>query len=230
MHDLIREHARVLAGRIDPDRDQATGRLLDYYQHTAARADAFTSRRPRSTLPTAAGQVPAAAPALASQEQALNWLRAERGSLFACLDHATATSQHARITALTAALAGLLGSDGPWAEAITRHTAAVHAARHLGDRLGQAGALCDLGAVRWLTDDDFSGASQTLMQALAIYLDLGERRGQANASTSSGPCGRIRVITRARAGTWSRRWVSTVTSATGAARPAPSTNSGLSGG
>ena len=38
MHDLIREHARALAGRLDPDgdRDRATGGLLDYYQHAGA--------------------------------------------------------------------------------------------------------------------------------------------------------------------------------------------------
>ena len=39
MHDLIREHARALATRLDPDgdRDHATARLLDYYQHVAAK-------------------------------------------------------------------------------------------------------------------------------------------------------------------------------------------------
>ncbi len=44
LHDLIREHARALAGRIDPDRDrdQATQRLLDYYQYTANLADAVS--------------------------------------------------------------------------------------------------------------------------------------------------------------------------------------------
>jgi hypothetical protein len=33
LHDLIREHARALADRLDPDRDRdgATARLLDYY-------------------------------------------------------------------------------------------------------------------------------------------------------------------------------------------------------
>ena len=105
MHDLIRAHARALAGRIDPDRDrdQATGRLLDYYQHTAARANALITRQTRPAPASAAGAIPAAAPGLAGQEQALAWLRAERGSLLACLDHATATGQHARVTALTAA-------------------------------------------------------------------------------------------------------------------------------
>ena len=110
MHDLIREHARVLAGRLDPDRDrdQATGRLLDYYQHTAARAHALITRQTRPAPASADGAIPAAVPGLASREQALAWARAERGSLLACLDHATATGQHARVIALTAALAGLL--------------------------------------------------------------------------------------------------------------------------
>ena len=49
MHDLIREHARALAGRVDPDddRDRATARLLDYYQHAAALADALLARQTR---------------------------------------------------------------------------------------------------------------------------------------------------------------------------------------
>ena len=50
LHDLIREHARALAGRLDPDRDreQATARLLDYYQHAGACADALIARRART--------------------------------------------------------------------------------------------------------------------------------------------------------------------------------------
>jgi hypothetical protein len=48
LHDLIREHARALADRLDPDgdRDGATARLLDYYQYTAASADASLPARP----------------------------------------------------------------------------------------------------------------------------------------------------------------------------------------
>ena len=192
MHDLIREHARALAGRADPDRDrdQATGRLLDYYQQTAARADALIGRQPRPAPSAADGTVPAAGPVLASREQALAWARAERASLLACLDHATATGQHARVIGLTAGLAGLLRSDGPWAEAITRHEAAVQAALHLGDRLGQAGALNSLGEVRRLTGD-YPAAAQVLEQALGIYRDLGDRLGQANALLELAPVRRL---------------------------------------
>src|SRR5580704_2325476 len=147
MHDLIREHARALAGRLDPhaDREQATGRLLDYYQHAAARAQALLARGVPAPAP---GAAPADVPVLAGREQALAWARAERTSLLACLDHATAVGQHARVIALTAALAGLLRHDGPWEEAITRHAAAVQAARQIGDRPGQAHALTGLGDVR----------------------------------------------------------------------------------
>jgi tetratricopeptide (TPR) repeat protein len=182
LHDLIGEHARALADHADPDRDRdgAVARLLDYYQYAAARAGALIARRARPTPAAADGTVPAAVPTLADREQALAWARAERASLLACLDHATSTGQHARVFALTAGLAGLMRLDGPWAEAITRHTAAVQAARSLGDRLSEANALDDLGDVRVLAGE-YPAAAQALEQALAIYRDLGDRLGQANA-------------------------------------------------
>ena len=62
MHDLIREHARALAAAWTPPMtgEQATGRLLDYYQHTAARADALLARHARGAAAPAAGTAPAA--------------------------------------------------------------------------------------------------------------------------------------------------------------------------
>jgi len=191
LHDLLREHARALAARDDPDEDRvaATARLLDYYQYTAARADVLINRQtrpaPADTAETAAAAVPAAVPALADLDQALGWARAERASLLACLDHATAAGQHARVIALTAGLAGLLQRDGPWADAITRHTAAITAARQLGDRLGQASALTDLGIARRLTGD-YPAAARLLGEALGISRDLGDRLAQANALTALG--------------------------------------------
>jgi tetratricopeptide (TPR) repeat protein/transcriptional regulator with XRE-family HTH domain len=193
MHDLIREHARALADRLDPDseRDEATARLLDYYQHTAALADTLLVGRAPTTPARMAGTTPAAVPALADPEQALAWARAERASLLACLDHATVTGQHARIIALTAGIAALLRHDGPWAEAITRHATALRAAQHLGDRPGQANALTNLGDARRLTGD-LPGAARDLEEALGIYRDPGDRPGQANALTNLGE---VRLLT-----------------------------------
>jgi hypothetical protein len=142
MHDLIRSYARELAATDPADsRQQALDRLLDYYQHTAARADNLLARQTRTRPAPALQTIPAAVPRLTGSTQALAWVRAERYSLLACLDHVTAAGQHARVVELTAATASLLRHDGPWATAITRHTAAVRAARHLGDRVAQANAL-----------------------------------------------------------------------------------------
>jgi tetratricopeptide (TPR) repeat protein/transcriptional regulator with XRE-family HTH domain len=185
MHDLIRQHARSLAERLDSgaDREQAAGRLLDYYQHTGARANAVIAPRARPAAADVA--VPAAVPSLADAAQALAWARDERANLMACLDYATSTGLHGRVTALTAALSGLLQRDGPWAEAITRHTTAIAAAQRIGDRPGRAGALNDLGTVLRLTDD-YPAAARAHEQALGIYRELGDRLGEANALNTLG--------------------------------------------
>jgi tetratricopeptide (TPR) repeat protein len=184
MHDLLRRYARDHA-TTDPDTGQALDRLLDYYQHTAALAQDRLARQTRPGPPPAAPAAPPAAPDLEDSEQALAWARAERDNLLACLDNVTRTGQHARVTVLTAALAELLRRDGPWTEAITRHTTALQSARHLRDQPGQASTLTDLGNILRLTDD-YQGAARDLEQALAIYRDLGDRLGQANALNNLG--------------------------------------------
>src|ERR1700722_1062586 len=62
--------------------------------------------------------------------------------------HAPRTGQDARIVPLSAGIVSLLRNDGPWTAAITCHATAAQAAQRLGDRLGEAGALNNLGAVR----------------------------------------------------------------------------------
>jgi tetratricopeptide (TPR) repeat protein len=181
LHDLIRQHARgKAAGDPGPDRDAATSRLLDYYLHGAAVAEFRLARQSR-TRPEADVRIPPPAiPDLSEDAQAMAWARAERGSLLACLDHATGTGQHARVASLTAAIAPLLRQDGPWTEAIVRHATAVQAARQVGSRLLEANALSDLGDIRHL-DGDYPGATVAQQEALVIYRDLGDRLGQANA-------------------------------------------------
>jgi DNA-binding SARP family transcriptional activator len=179
MHDLLRRYARDHASA-DPDREQALGRLLDYYQYTATVTQERLARQSRPGLSPDMPAALAATPALENAGHALAWARIERDSLLACLDHVTRAGQHARVITLAGGLAELLCRDGPWTEAITRHAIAVQSARHLGDRLGQAGALTYLGEVRRLTGDHL-GAAGDLEQALAIYRDLGGLLGQANA-------------------------------------------------
>jgi tetratricopeptide (TPR) repeat protein/transcriptional regulator with XRE-family HTH domain len=181
-HDLIREHARALAATDRPaERDAATGRLVDYYQHTAAITERLLAQQTRARPdPAAVSSPPAAVPDLADYTTALAWARAERANLLACLNAATRTGQYARVVALTAAMDAVMRHDGPWTDAITRHSNAVQAARHTADQLGEADALHNLGIVRRLIGD-YPGAAQALEEALGIFRDLGDRQGEANA-------------------------------------------------
>jgi tetratricopeptide (TPR) repeat protein/DNA-binding XRE family transcriptional regulator len=216
MHDLIRRYAAERsAADPAPSRDQARERLLAYYTHTATLAGARLTRQPRAAQPRAAqpraaqpratdaarpdaaqptGADPSAgaavAPDLPDSASALVWARAERANLLGCLDHVTETGQQAWIVALTAAVAALLQQDGPWAEAVIRHTAAVHAAGQIGDQPGLAGALSDLGVVRCITGNHQQAAA-ALDQALTIYRDLGDDLGRANTLSELGVVRRI---------------------------------------
>jgi len=194
LHDLIREYARTLSTRHDPaaDRDRATGKLLDYYQHTAQAADRHLARHTRPGLP-AGSTAPVAAPDLPGRAAALAWMRAERANLLACIGHATtqAQPQPQRTIALTAALGAFLLQEGPWQQAALLHHAAATTASHLDDRLGEANALNDLARVRYATGD-YPAAAGLLERALALYQDLGDRLGEANTFWELG---RVRCVT-----------------------------------
>jgi hypothetical protein len=57
---------------------------------------------------------------------------------------------------------------------------ALRIERDLGNRLGQANAICNLGLVR-RASGDYRGAAEAQAEALGIYQDLGDRRRQAIA-------------------------------------------------
>ena len=83
---------------------------------------------------------------------------------------------------------GWLTGDYPAAAQALEQALGIY--RDLGDRLGQAGALTRLGAVRRMTGD-YPAAAQALEQALGIYRDLGHRLGQAGALANLGAVRRL---------------------------------------
>ncbi|MFC9438201.1 ATP-binding protein [Nocardia sp. NPDC057030] len=179
LHDLVREYARAL----DPTGgSEPTRRLLDYYRNTAAAADRWLTRRPH---PADGNRAPGA-PVREFDDgaQALAWLRTERANLLACIEH-TAGDDPARMVDLTEALAELLEREGPWSSALRLHRRAVAAADRIGNRLGQANALTNLGTLQWQTGN-YDQAADLLRQARTLYRENGYPIGEADALANLG--------------------------------------------
>ena len=186
LHDLLREHARALAGAGDPgDAGAAAGRLLDYYLHTAAAAGRHIATRHTPVGRAPPGEPPAAAPRLSTAGQASAWLDAERANLDAAAGYAAASGRPGPAIAIPAAIGGFLFARGHWDQSAALHRAALATARQAGDRAGQAGALNELGILQRATGAH-QAATASHQQALELYRGLGDRLGQASALDNLG--------------------------------------------
>ncbi|HEX4787488.1 MAG TPA: BTAD domain-containing putative transcriptional regulator [Actinospica sp.] len=178
MHDLVRQHAHMLAERDPaPERAAALDRLMDYYQHTAERADARVARYPR---PAPSGPVPVHAPDLPDAERAYAWLRAERANLEAGVQRAVAEARDARVVALAAGLVEIVLEDGPLPYAVSLYADASRAAERIGDTFARACALTRLGMFR-LMSHDYPGALEDFDRAVALHIEAGDRGSLAGA-------------------------------------------------
>jgi tetratricopeptide (TPR) repeat protein/transcriptional regulator with XRE-family HTH domain len=179
LHDLLRQHARTLVATDSPaEADPATGRLLNYYLHTAAAAN---QRIPTWTTvqdPPLPGDPPAHTPRLSTLEEATAWLETERGNLHAAAAHAAATGRIVHAVQIPAAVGGFLRAQGHWDQAAILHRAAAATAAQVGDRHGEALALRQLGILGWMTGD-LQAAAAHLTQAAELYGEAGDQPGQA---------------------------------------------------
>jgi len=184
-HDLIAEHARTLATTDTPaEQDAALDRLLGFYLHTVTAAARYLTHR----APPAVAQntwVPAETPALASHQQAADWLTAEQSNLVAVAGWAATQHRTSAAVGIPAALHDHLRAQGPWTLALNLHLAALAGARDANDHPGQALTLTNLADAQRLTDD-YPAAITTLGQALDLYRQLGDLNGQANALNTLG--------------------------------------------
>jgi tetratricopeptide (TPR) repeat protein len=176
-HDLIAAHARSRATTdTQRDRDDATNRLLAYYQRAAA--DAGGQRA--GTAPVDARA--AGMPSLSDPQLATDWLTTERDNLVAATMVAAARHHPAAI-AIPAALYEHLRHRGPFDLAIRLHDTAVAAARHAGDRTAEARALLNLAYMRCLASD-YPSAVATAKTARDLCQQLGDVAGEAAALTT----------------------------------------------
>jgi DNA-binding SARP family transcriptional activator len=185
-HDLIRGYAATCAERDDSsaERRQAIGRLLDYYLHTTDEADRelYPFRR---RMPVSVTRPPAAVPALASQQDAADWLEAEWGNVLQAAQYAARHEWKRKCADLVHAVAGFVQVKAHWDEAIAAHTLALQAARDISDPGRIALAALELSEVSQQT-----GRHEAMLplaeDAAAIYREQGDRRGEAHALDQMG--------------------------------------------
>ncbi len=191
LHDLLREHARALAAADNPaESGTATGRLLDYFLHTALAAGRHFATPPAARRPPP-GHPPAQAPDVSTPGHAAGWLDAERTNLHAAADYAAGRARSRHAIAIPAAMSGFLTARGYWDQSAALHQTALTAARQAGDLLGEADTLTELGVLQGETGD-YPAAAATLTQAVALYGDAGDVPGQAHALNQLGY---LRVLT-----------------------------------
>ncbi len=181
LHDLLREHARVLAAADDPaESAAAVDRLLDYYAHTAAAAAEHIPGWTAVQDQPPPGRPPACALQLSTLEEAAAWLESERLNLHAAASAAASRGLPGHTIAIASAMGEFLRAHGHWDQAIALHKIALAAARQARDRHGQALAHRHLGILAWLSSD-YPPAAASLAEAAALYGDLGDQLGQAYA-------------------------------------------------
>jgi DNA-binding SARP family transcriptional activator/Tfp pilus assembly protein PilF len=181
LHDLLREHAQTLAASDDPaTRDAATGRLLDYYLHTALAAGAHIPPWRITSISLPPTRPLDCAPSTATQAQASAWLEDERANLHAAVGYAAGTARTQHAMAIPVAITSFLQQGDYWDQDRTLLQTALAAAREAGDRPSQGQILLLLGLTQWMTEDN-EAATATFRQALALYRDLGDAAGQGDA-------------------------------------------------
>jgi len=186
-HDLVRHYAGTLAAADPaPEREAAGRRLLDYYLAAASACNRLIDRRARFGQNPAKEaypqpQVPVyLVPAFASRAEAMSWLDAERISVGAMAARATELGCPGHAVGIPAAMHAYLRAAGHRDQGLAVQSAALAAARRLGDLRAEALALRNLGEMQ-RASRDMAGATASYTAALRLSGQLADELGEAQA-------------------------------------------------
>jgi DNA-binding SARP family transcriptional activator len=185
-HDLLRAYAAEQARHTDSDIDrrEATGRMLDHYLHTAARAARLLNpaKEPVVLVPPRPGAVVGQP---VDHRQAQAWFEAEHQVLLAAVILAPGYGFDSHAWQLPWAMTSFLQARGHWQEYAATQRTALAAATRLGDAAAQAQAGRLLGTA--CTDlGDHDQALGQFADSLTLYERLGDRLGQARIHQNLG--------------------------------------------
>lgn len=182
LHDLVRAFAGAAAREAEspPERRAAIGRLLDYYLHAAAVANAsLDSRMSRRFLRRDLTLDPPTRPDLLERRRSrgAGWFEAERPALLAAIRCAAAQGQWRYTWQLARVAWRFLSRRGYLADVIDTHRLGLMAAERLGDADGIATMRSGL-AFAYNRTGHHDRAVQHLVAALDHHLTTGDRTNQ----------------------------------------------------
>jgi DNA-binding SARP family transcriptional activator len=182
-HDLLRVYAADRARTQETEQVQqaAITRLLTWYLHTTeAAATVISAQHPRVAL----DPVPAEVHPLefASLDEAFAWCEPERTGLTAATRLAAASGLHEVAWKLPAAAMSFYYRRSHWRDWVATHQIGLESARVIADRLGEAWMLNGLGIAYGVQRMEES--VRCFEQALAIYRELGDERGEGRAANN----------------------------------------------
>ncbi|MFI6597208.1 tetratricopeptide repeat protein [Nonomuraea sp. NPDC050536] len=150
LHDLVHQHARRAAAEQDSpaEREQALGRVLDYYVHAAAAADAAMPFLGPSRA-ASAGRPPADLPQFTDKSAAFAWFVTEYPNLMAAFEAAVAAGADAHVCELPRFMRAFFARRCGTTHLNVLFERSLVAAQRLGDPLQLAEAHSDLGFARY---------------------------------------------------------------------------------
>ncbi|GLW05747.1 SARP family transcriptional regulator [Microtetraspora sp. NBRC 13810] len=179
LHDLLRDYARERAAAVPWEEPrQAVHRLLDFYLHTADQAGRrlYPHRRP---VDVRVSYPPVDAPEVTEPRTAVEWLRAERANLLACVRYAAHHGFSAHAALLPRILAQYLEWSAHWEDALDIHEISRRVCRETGHRGGEAHAELELSLVRSRTGY-YDAAFEHAQAGLRAFREINDRRGEAD--------------------------------------------------
>lgn len=186
-HDLLREHARALAGDTDSaaDRRDAVARLVDHYLHIAAAADGLISPPGRFRVeptPSARQRQPVGLP---DADGAMAWFEAEHSNLLAAVRLSAEEDWTARCWQLAAQLYRYFHLRGRTEHLRETSEIALAVTVRGGDHHGEAVTRTNLGLALYRSGR-FGSAHEQLTLAIPLFGGLEGSRGASQAMAALG--------------------------------------------
>jgi DNA-binding SARP family transcriptional activator len=183
LHDLLRAYAAERADADEPGQAiaAAVNRLLNWYLSTADAAAGVVAPH-RDRVPLSSGGAAVEPLGFTTVADALSWCEQERANLVAATRQAAGQGRDDVAWKLPVAIMVCFDRLGYRAEWMATHRIALDSARKIGDRSGEAWVLNNLGVV--LGEQRADDAAGYFEQALAIYIDIGDEKGQTKAANN----------------------------------------------